>query len=113
MSELSRDPVCLVSDLKFLAQPFYAGDAIKPIITQEQRQAAAALIDHTNGEILAWLKFARSVHRIEPIAEQRPGIAQLSPSQLRALFVLKDCPNDTLLGCLELARFRRMYKLLT
>ncbi len=110
MSELSRDPVCLVSDLKFVARPSYAADAV---ITQEQRQAAAALIDHSNGEILACLKFARSVHRIEPIAEQRPGIAQLSPSQIHALFVLKDCSNDTLLGCLELARLWSLYKTLT
>ncbi len=108
MSEL-RDPSRLVSE-KLLAQPCYA---VTTVTTQEQRKAAAALIDHTNEEVLACLKFARSVHRIEPIADQRPGTAQLSPSQIHALSVLKDCSNDTLLGCLELARLWRLYKTLT
>ena len=103
MSELitfSRNPGRLVSD-QLLAQPSYA------VTTQAHLRAAAALIDHTNGEILAWL------HRVEPIAEQRPGTAQISPSQIHALSVLKDCPIDTLLGCLELARLWRLYRSLT
>ena len=74
-------------------------------------EASAALIDHSNEEILAWLKLVRSARSIEPISEQRPGNAQLSSLQIRALFSLKDCPDDRLLACLELARLSRPYTL--
>lgn len=77
--------------------------------TQQQHEAAAALINHTNEDILTWLKLARSARIIEPLPEQRPEIAHLSPSQIHALFALKDCPNDRLLRCLELARLSRLY----
>ena len=71
---------------------------------QRQREAAAALIDHTNEDIFAWLKLARSARTIEPDLEQRSASAHLSPSQIHALLALKDCPNDRLLSFLELAR---------
>lgn len=116
MSELSGQPGRLVSD-KILAEPFSATypasaepteSASAGAATQQQREAVAALIDHDNGEIFAWLKLARSARRIEPIPEQRPGSAHLSPSHIYALFALKDCPNDRLLGWLELARLFRL-----
>lgn len=109
MLGLNPDPGCLVSD-KFLegtSSEFYLAEAAS---TQQQREAAATLIDHPNGDILAWLKLARSALKIEPIQEQHPNNAHLSPSQIHALFALKDCPNETLLGWLELARLYRLFK---
>lgn len=98
MSTLGRDLNRLVSG-NFLAE---APEATST--TNHEREAAAALIDHTNGDIFAWLTLARSARSIEPIPEQRPGNAHLSPSQIHALLALKDCPNDRLLSLLELAR---------
>ena len=84
---------------------YHAAEALEATSTVNyQREAAAALIDHTNGDIFAWLKLIRSARSIEPIPEQRPGSAHLSPPQIHALLALKDCPNDRLLSLLELAR---------
>lgn len=80
---------------------------------QQQREAAAALADHDNGDIFAWLKLARSAHSIEPIPEQRSRNAYISPSQIHALLALKDCPDDKLLSWLELARHYRLCNGLT
>ena len=107
MFELAGDSRRLVSD-KLLAEPPVASD-VSISTAQRQRQAAAALIDHSNEDILAWLKLARSARSIEPHPEQRSGNAHLSPSQIHALFALKDCPDDTLLACLELARLFGLY----
>ena len=79
---------------------------------QHQIEAAAVLSHYSNGDIIAWIKLVRSA-RIEPITNQRPGQAHLSPAQIHALFALKDCPDDRILTCLELARRRRLCKSLT
>ncbi len=107
MFELAGDSPRLVSD-EVLAEPPVAAD-VSIATAQRQRQAAAALINHSNGDILTWLKLARSARSIEPNPEQRSGNAHLSPSQIHALVVLKDCPDDTLLACLELARLFCLY----
>ena len=73
-------------------------------ITQEQQDAASTLKDFNNHEIFVLLKLARSTRHIEPISEQRPGERHLSASQVLALSTLRDCPDDRLLGWLELAR---------
>ena len=104
MSHFSR----LVSD-DALASPQSIVEATST--TQHQREAAAAatLIDYSNQDIISWLKLVRSARRIEPITQQHPGGAHLSPSQFYALFALKDCPNDRLLNCLATARLFRLY----
>ena len=80
----------------------------KPLsVAQHRHEAAAALSDYANEEILAWLKLVRSARNIEPIPEPRPGGAYLTPSQIQALVTLKDCPNDQLEAYLVLARFDR------
>ena len=100
------DPDRLVSR-QFLAEiPCVAEAASTP---QHQYEAAAALVDHSNEEIFAWLKLVRSARSIEPIPEQRSGSAYLSPSQIHALSVLKACPNDRIVECLELAHLCRQY----
>ena len=107
MSSLSRDFPRLVSDN--MAEPLFVVEAT--LTTQHHREAAAAatLIDHSNEEIISWLKLVRSARSIEPIAEQHSGGTRLSPSQFQALFALKDCPNDRLLHCLAIARLFRLY----
>lgn len=97
----------LVSE-ESLAEPCSVADdaAFAP---RHQRQAAAFLSGNSNGEIFAWLKLARSARSIEPNPEQQPGRAHLSPLQIHALLALKDCPNDRLVACLELARHSRLY----
>lgn len=105
MSDLSdRDLDRLVSERPLADTHFVAEATSSAHLTHHQREAAAALIDHTNGEILTWLKLTRSARSIEPILEQRSGSAHLSPSQIYALLALKDCPNDRLVACLEVAR---------
>lgn len=79
-------------------------------LIQRQREAVAALIDHDNGDIFAFLKLIRSSRTIEPMPEQPAGSAHVSPSQIHALFALKDRPNDEILSCIELARLCRLYK---
>lgn len=106
MSDLGGDLDRLVSECP-LADSHFIAEATST--TQHQREAAAALIDHTNGEVLTWLKLTRSARSIEPIPEQCPGSAHLSSSQIHALLALKDCPNDRLVACLELARRFRLY----
>ena len=73
-------------------------------INQQQSQAAAALSGHCNEDVIAWIKLARSARSIEPVTNQGPGQGHLSPLQIHALFALKDCPDDRILSCLELAR---------
>ena len=103
----STHPGCLVSEEILATTPSVAkADST----TQHQREAAEALIDYTNEDIIVWLKLARSAHSIEPIPEQHPRSALLSPSQIHALFALKDCTDDKVLGLLELARLFRLYK---
>ena len=105
------NPSRLVSDSLF-AEPsstsYDASGASDAATEQQQREAAAALADHDNGDIFAWLKLARSAHNIEPIPGQRSRNAYISPSQIHALLALKDCPNDKLLSWLELARLCRL-----
>ena len=104
MFELGGDLDRLVSG-KSLAESHSAAEALEATsIIKNQREAAAALSDHTNEDIFAWLKLVRSALSIEPIPEQRPESAHLSPSQIHALLALKDCPYDRLLSLLELAR---------
>ena len=79
---------------------------------QQQSEAAAVLSGHSNEDIFAWLKLARSARSIEPVTDQRPGQGHLSPSQIHALFALKDCPDDRILSCLELARLCGLCKCL-
>lgn len=105
MFNLSGDPSRLVSD-KSWSEHF--STSYEASTQQQQHKAAAALIDHDNGDIIAWLKLTRSARSIEPIPEQHTGTAHLSPSQIYALFKLRDCPNDRLLGLLEAARLRRL-----
>ena len=83
-----------------------------PSIEQHQREAAAALSDYSNEEILAWLKLVRSAPNIEPIPHLPPGGAHLSSSQIQALVTLKDCPNDQLEANLVLARLNCQYDIL-
>ena len=78
-----------------------------------QSEAAAVLSRHSNGDIIAWLKLARSARSIEPVTDQCSGQGLLSPLQFQALFALKDCPDDRILTCLELARLRRLCRYLT
>ena len=101
---------CLVSK-RVLAESSSDDEAVST--THYHREAAAALKGHPNGDILAWLKLARSAHSIEPVPEQRPGSAHLSSYQIHALFVLKDCPDDQLAALLELARRARLYNIST
>ena len=75
---------------------------------QHQSEAAAVLSRHSNEDIIAWIKLARSARSIEPVTDQRSGQGHLSPLQIHALFALKDCPDDRILSCLELARHRRL-----
>ena len=79
---------------------------------QQQSEAAAVLSHHSNGDIIAWLKLARCARSIEPLTDQRSGHSHLSPSQIHALFALKDCPDDRILFCLELARLCGLCKCL-
>ena len=104
MSHFSR----LVSD-DILAGSQSVVEATSTAQHQREAAAAATLIDHSNEDIISWLKLVRSARRIEPIAEQHPGGAHLSPSQFHALFALKDCSNDRLLQCLAAARIFRLY----
>ena len=97
----------LVSDT-FSTDPSGCSHTYDASTKQEHREAAAALKDHDNGDIVAWLKLARSARKIEPIGEQCPGNAHISPLQIHALSALKDCSNDRILGCLELARRCRL-----
>ena len=69
-----------------------------------QQDAASTLKNFNNDDIFAWLTLARSTRHIEPTLEQRPGERHLSPSEVLALSTLKDCPHDSLLSLLELAR---------
>ena len=80
----------------------------KPPAAQHQREAAAALSDYSNEDILAWLKLVRSARNIEPIPEPCPGGAYLSPLQIQALVTLKDCPNSRVEAYLVLARRDRL-----
>ena len=81
--------------------------ATPPSVAQHRHEAAAALSDYSNEDILAWLKLVRSARNIEPIPEPHPGVAYLTPSQIQALVTLKDCPNDQLNAYLVLARCHR------
>lgn len=81
-------------------------------IKQQQSEAAAVLSGHSNENIFTWLKLARSARSIEPVTDQRPGQGHLSPTQIHALFALKDCPDDRILSCLELARLCGLWKFL-
>ena len=116
MFQVGSNPSRLVSD-SLSAEPsstsYGAGGASDASTEQEQREAAAALADHNNGDIIAWLKLARSAHSIEPIPEQRSRNAYISSSQIHALSALKNCPNDKLLSWLELARLPRLCNDLT
>ena len=110
MFELAGDPRRLVSD-RSSAEHFSTSTtsySYESSTQQQQREAAAVLIDHDNGDIVAWLKLARSACKIEPIPEQHTGSAHLSPLQIHALFRLRDCHNDRLLELLEVARLRRL-----
>lgn len=91
-----------------LAEPRAVADEAASA-SQQQRQAAAVLSGNFNGDIFAWLTLARSARSIEPVPEQQPGRAHLSPSQIHALLALKDCPDDRIVACLELARHFRLY----
>ena len=79
-----------------------------PSVEQHPREAAAALSDYSNEDILAWLKLVRSARSIEPIPHPPPGDAHLSPSQIQALVTLKDCPNNRVEAYLVLARRDRL-----
>ena len=76
------------------------------------REAAVALSDYSNEDIIAWLKLVRSARNIEPIPEPCPGGAHLTPLQIQALITLKDCPNDRLEAYLVLARLDCQYEIL-
>lgn len=103
MFELGIDPSRLVSD-SHSAEHFSTSH--HALTQQQQQDAASTLRDFNNNDIIAWLKLARSTRHIEPIPEQRPGERHLSPPQILALSILKDCPMDRLLNWLELARLR-------
>ena len=77
--------------------------------SQQQREAAVALSDYSNEDILAWLKLVRSARNIEPIPHLPPGGAHLSSSQIQALVTLKDCPNSRVEAYLVLARLHCQY----
>ena len=98
MFSLSSSRSRLVSE-KLLANPPAA---------QHQREAAVALSDYSNEDILAWLKLVRSARNIEPIPHLPPGGAHLSSSQIQALVTLKDCPNSRVEAYLVLARRDRL-----
>lgn len=108
MFEQRVDPGRLVSDKSWAEHFSTSYDASEASTQQQQREAAAALIDQDNGDIIAWLKLARSARRIEPDPEQHTGTVHLTPSQIHALIKLRECPNDRLLGFLEAARLRRL-----
>lgn len=76
--------------------------------SQHPREAAAALSNYSNEDILAWLKLVRSARNIEPILEPLPEDTYLTPSQIQALVVLKDCPSDRVEAYLVLARRDRL-----
>ena len=78
----------------------------------EYPEAAAILRQHSDEDVLAWLKLVGSARIIEPISEPYPGSAHLSPLQIQALFTLKDCPIDCLKTYLALARLDRLYDIL-
>ena len=102
MFSLSSNRSRLVS-AELLAKP-------SPVATssQHQREAAAALSNYSNEDILAWLKLVRSARNIEPILEPLPESAYLTPSQIQALVALKDCPSDRVEAYLVLARRDRL-----
>ena len=102
MSWLSSNRSRLVSETHSAMPPSVTANS------QHQRQAAAALSDYSNEDILAWLKLVRSARNIEPIPEPRPGDAYLTPSEIQALVTLKNCPNDRLETHLLLARRDRL-----
>ena len=109
MFKSGENPSRLVSDRSSAEHSSASYDASDAASRLQQRKAAAALIDHNNAEIFAWLKLVRSARVIEPIPERHSRHAHLSPLQIHALFALKDCPNDKILSCLELARLCRVY----
>lgn len=81
----------------------------KPLsLAQHWHEAAVALSDHPNEDVLTWLKLVRSARNIEPIPDPRPGRTHLTPPQIQALVTLKDCPNDRLEAYLVLARRDRL-----
>ena len=104
MLEFGQDIGSLVSDTITTAGEAGSRSHTYEAITKQQIEAAAVLSRHSNADIFAWIKLARSARSIEPLTDQRSGQDQLSPSQIHALFALKDCPDDRILSCLELAR---------
>ena len=109
MSAPSDVLVRLVSEKSLAGISSVAPSAEAFSTTQDQYKAVEALIDFSNGDILAFLKLVRSARTIEPSLERRPGGAHLSPSQIQALLTLKDCPNDRLEVYLVHARIDRLY----
>ena len=109
MSTPVRDLDRLVSE-KSLAEPYSVAKAASP--SQHYSEAAAILRQHSDEDVLAWLKLVGSARIIEPISEPYPGSAHLSPLQIQALFTLKDCPIDCLKTYLALARLDRLYDIL-
>ena len=87
-------------EIRFLSSTHHASTA------QQQQNAASTLKSFSNEDVLAWLKLARSARLIEPITEPYPGEVYLSPPQVLALSCLRDCPDDRILGLLELVRFQ-------
>ena len=110
MLEFGQDLGRLVADTIFTAGS--QSHTYNTTTRQQQSEAAEILSRHSNGDIIAWLKLARSARSIEPVTDQRSGQGHLSPSQIHALFALKDCPDDRVLTCLDLARHRRLCKYL-